>query len=136
MKATADANILFACLIKNGETRKIWFNPKLKLYAPAYIINEFLKYKNQLEKKSALNNQAFEKLLHNAIAQLNLVPDSELNPFLTAAKTLSKDSKDWLYLACALKEDTIIWSNDKEFKNQSRIKIRTTTELMDEAGHL
>ncbi|MFH0715122.1 MAG: PIN domain-containing protein [Candidatus Diapherotrites archaeon] len=136
MKATVDANILFACLIREGETRKIWFNPKMKLYAPAFIIGEFLKYQQPIEKKSELSYQGFENPLKKAVSQLGLVSDSELAPFIPAATTLCKDPKDLLYFACALKEDTLIWSNDKEFKNQSRIKVRTTSELLEEAGHL
>ena len=64
------------------------------------------------------------------------MPDEELGPFIHAASSLITDKKDWLYLACALYKDTFIWSNDKEFKNQRRLKVFTTEEMVKEAGKL
>lgn len=131
MKATVDANILFACLIKGNLTRKLWFNPELHLFAPSFIIDEFLKYRKEIEKKSRLPEDEFNRLLGLVLSQITLVPDSELKPFIPAAASLTKDDKDWLYLACALKENTIIWSNDKEFKRQKRVETKTTAEMME-----
>ncbi len=65
-----------------------------------------------------------------------MVSDEELMPYLPAAASLSTDSKDWMYLACALKEDSILWSQDKEFKRQTRVPVKTTEELAREAGKL
>ncbi len=134
MKVTVDANILFACLIKDEQTRKTWFSQELRLYAPEFIIDEFLKYKELLRKKSGYNTLEFDRLLKIVISQVRLVPDKELAPFLPAAASLISDQNDLLYMACALKEDTIIWSNDKEFKKQARIKTKTTTEMIKEIG--
>ncbi|MBI2598068.1 MAG: hypothetical protein HYW50_02635 [Candidatus Diapherotrites archaeon] len=55
MKTTSDANILFSALIKEGLTRKIWFNPELELFSPKFLLLEFKKYSNYLNKKSGLN---------------------------------------------------------------------------------
>jgi predicted nucleic acid-binding protein len=78
----------------------------------------------------------FNQLLELTTSQLILVSDAELKPYLPAAASLINDSKDWLYLACALKENAILWSNDKEFKKQTRIKTKTTEEMMKETGQL
>ncbi|MBU2099761.1 hypothetical protein KKB11_00845, partial [Candidatus Micrarchaeota archaeon] len=67
---------------------------------------------------------------------INFISDQELKPFMPASASLIKDPKDWLYIACALKEDTIIWCNDKGFKKQERIKTLTTTEMKEEFGSL
>ena len=136
MKVTVDANILFACLIKDGETRRLWFHPELKLFAPRFIFAEFFKYRKLLEKKFGSKLGDFGPVLDLVISQVELVSDSELTPFLPASVFLINDSKDWLYLACALKEDTILWSNDKGFKKQKRIKTKTTTEMIKEFGIL
>ncbi|MFH1256206.1 MAG: PIN domain-containing protein [Candidatus Diapherotrites archaeon] len=136
MKVTVDANILFSALIRKGKTRKIWFNPEIELYAPFFILQEFRKYKDYLRKKSGLDAEDFADLSGNLISQLLFVKDNELGPFLPAAASLHSDVKDLLYLACALKEDTIIWSNDKGFKAQQRVKILTTDEMEKEFGSL
>ncbi len=131
MKITVDANILFACLIREGQTRKMWFNPELQLFAPSFIIVEFLKYKKLIQKKFGSKEKEFDRLVELVLNQINFVSDDELKPFLPAAVFLLEDSKDWLYLACALKEDTIVWSNDKGFKKQKRVGVKTTSEMIE-----
>lgn len=136
MRATIDANILFSTLIRKGLTRKIWFGPEMNLYAPRFLLVEFQKYHGFLQKKFRGTDEEFKLLSQKLLSQVKFVPDQELNPFLPAAASLIKDPKDWLYLACALKEDTVIWSNDKGFKKQGRIKIFSTTEMKEETGAL
>lgn len=131
MEITIDANIIFACLIKNSDTRKLFFNPRINLYAPAFMLIEIQKYLNLIKKKSKLNDSDFSNLLARILTQITIVNDDEIKPFLFAASSLTTDKKDWLYLACALYKNTYIWSNDKEFLNQTRIKIYTTTNLIE-----
>lgn len=136
MKATVDANILFSALLKSGVTRRLWFHPEIELYAPCFLLREFKKHSNYLRNKFAGSNEEFQLLRSRITSQIFFVEDSELKPFLPAAAHLIKDPDDWLYFACALKEDTIIWSEDKEFKKQNRIKVFTTKEMMKEFGML
>ena len=136
MKITADANILFSALIKEGLTRKIWFNPEIELISPKFLLVEFKKYAHYLKKKSGLNETEFGLLSEKLLSQIRFIEDQELKPYLPAAASLSTDPKDWLYIACALKEDTIIWSQDKELKNQQRIKTLSTQEMQKEIGLL
>ena len=136
MRATVDANILFAALLKSGTTRKLWFGPEIELYAPSFLLKEFKKYADYLKRKFAGSEEEFQKLYNKITAQIFLVEDSELKPFLPAAASLIKDPDDWLYLACALKEDTVIWSEDRGFKAQNRIKTLNTKEMVKEFGIL
>ncbi len=136
MKVTVDANILFACLIKDSATRKLFFNPALSLYAPEYIADELLKHILEIRGKSGLSEEELSRLILKVFGQVTIVPDKDLKPFLPAAASLIKDSGDWLYLSCALYEDTAIWSNDNDFAPQRRVKIFTTKELMAVVGSL
>ncbi len=137
MKATVDANILFSCLIKDGFSRKIWFSPSVNLYAPAFILHEFKKYTPMLlEKYHVGNREDFSIIAKKLLGTIKFVPDNDLTPFIPAANSLLSDKKDILYLACALKEDTEIWSNDKGFKKQHRIVARNTEEMIEEFGML
>jgi len=136
MKITADANILFAALLRKSATRRIWFNPAMELYAPKFLLLELAKYSNYLCRKSAACSADFQTLEEKLLSQVYFVEDCELKPYLPAASSLSKDKKDWLYLACALKEDTAIWSDDSEFKKQNRVKAMTTKEVIDAFGAL
>ncbi len=136
MNITVDANVLFACLIKDSNTRKLFFNPKFELYTPSFMLTELQKYFPIIKKKSGLSDSNFSNLLARILVQITIVNDDELTPFIPAATSLIEDKKDLLYLACALYKDTKIWSNDKEFKKQNRIKIFTTEEMLKESGHL
>ncbi|MDE1824765.1 MAG: hypothetical protein KGH61_01065 [Candidatus Micrarchaeota archaeon] len=136
MKVTVDANILFACLIKDSTTRKLFFNPALSLFAPEFIVEEFLHHLVEIRKKSALCDEELYRLVEKILDQLVLVPDKDLKPFLPAAASLVDDSKDWLYLSCALREDTIIWSHDTDLGAQKRIRVISTKELIGIMGSL
>lgn len=130
MKVTVDANIFFSALLRKSTTRKIWFNPEIQLYAPGFLLQEFRKHEKFLNSKYSGTGEEFSELSEKLLAQIIFVSDSELKPFLPAAAFLIKDEKDWLYLACALKENTIIWSNDKGFQKQARVKVKTTAEML------
>ena len=136
MKVTVDANILFSALLRKGVTRKIWFLPEIELFAPEFLLIEFIKYKLFLQKKFNGTEGEFKLLSQKLLSQVQFISDYQLKPFLPAAASLSSDSKDWLYFACALMEDTIIWSNDKGFKAQNRIRIFTIDEIKEELGML
>ena len=136
MKATVDANILFSCIIKEGKSRRLWFSPSINLYAPAFILEEFKKYAPLLLEKYAGKPADFAGIAEKLLGAVEFVTDNELIPFLPAANSLLEDKKDILYLACAIKKDTIIWSNDKGFKRQHRIAAMNTAEMMEEFGML
>ena len=136
MRVTVDANVLFACLIKDSTTRRLLFNPALSLFSPEFIAEEILSQILEIRKKSGLDQNDLNSLTAKIFDQLTLVPDERLKPFLPAAASLINDPKDWLYLSCALCEDTVIWSNDYGFMLQKRIRVLTTKELVGMAGSL
>ena len=136
MRVTVDANILFACLIKDSATRKLFFNPALFLFAPEFTVDEFVLHIKEIEGKSGLEEDELYKLVDKVLSQLTLVSDKDLKPFLPAAASLVDDSKDWLYISCALRENTIIWSHDSDFGMQKRVKVITTKELVNMVGSL
>jgi predicted nucleic acid-binding protein len=136
MKVTVDANILFACLIKDSTTRKLFFNPALSLFAPESIVAEFARHLVEIRKKSGLKDEELYRLVDSVLSQLVLVPDTDLKPFIPAAASLVNDPKDWLYISCALYKNTIIWSHDLDLSTQKRISIISTKELMDIIGSL
>ncbi len=48
MEVVIDANILFSCLIKDSVTAKLMCKENIKLYAPSFLIEEFIKYDQSL----------------------------------------------------------------------------------------
>ena len=51
MKLVVDANILFASLIKDSLTAELLVSDKLNLYAPEFLFDEFIKYKQLYMRK-------------------------------------------------------------------------------------
>ncbi len=136
MKITVDANVVMAVLIKDGFTRRLFFNAELVKFAPVFLLVELSKYRELSFKKFQGTAEDFNELFDLVIASINFVSDEDLIPFLPAAASLISDDKDWLYLACALKEDTVILSNDKGFKTQGRVIVKNISELAKDVGLL
>ncbi|MFH1106547.1 MAG: PIN domain-containing protein [Candidatus Micrarchaeota archaeon] len=136
MKAVVDANVLFAALLRKGLTRKLLFNPELELFSPQFVVDEFLKHRNYLVGKYGGTEEKFGRLVERTLNFIDRIPDSKLDPYAPAAKTLSPDPKDWQYLAAALYVDAAIWSNDAGMKKQQRVRVFTTEEIAREIGTL
>ena len=60
------------------------------------------------------------------------MPEEEFKDKLIIAKEISPDSNDVLYFSLALKLNCAIWSNDKKLKQQNKIKIYSTEDLIEE----
>ncbi len=128
MKLVVDANILIASLIRKGGTAKLLVNPSFELYSPEFIIEEILKYAEEISGKTKRVNLA--DMLYDLHSIITFVKKEELDSYLEKAKLISPDIKDAMYLALALKLNCPIWSNDKLLKNQTQIKVYSTSELM------
>ena len=135
MKLVVDANILFAALIKNGVTRRLWLCPDVELYAPSFLYAEISKHERMLEEKYA-GYPPLAKLAALLLKRVKFVSDSSFEPFLPAAASLLRDEKDWSYLAAALALNASVWSNDAGFKKQRRVRVFSTAELAEDVGPL
>ena len=63
---------------------------------------------------------------------LEVIPKSEYERFLSEAKNLLPEHpKDGPYFALALKLSIPIWSSEKRFKKQSKVKVFPTHELKE-----
>ena len=130
MKLVVDANILFAILIKNGTTSEIAIDSEFELFAPQYIYEEFQKYKEFLREKTRRNNDNFDETLILLKNIVKTIPKEEIMPYMKKAQKISPDKKDTQYFALALKLNCCIWSNDKILKQQSKIKIYDTKDMI------
>ena len=67
-------------------------------------------------------------------SEIQIIPEQEYKHLKKYAIQLLTDKKDWPFMALAMAKSTAIWSNDKAFKKQGRIKIFTTQELVELLG--
>ncbi|MBD3204288.1 hypothetical protein GF327_08395 [Candidatus Woesearchaeota archaeon] len=81
-----------------------------------------------------MSKKAFKKLLHLILRNVLIVPNDVLEPYKNEAVKIIKDIDldDAPFIACALAyPNSTIWSDDKKLKQQSKIKILNTKEMID-----
>lgn len=132
MHIVIDSNILFSALIKDSTTRKLILEYDGLFLFPSFIFEEAEKHKNELLIKSRMNEQEFNELLSIILRKVILVPSETLYPYHKEALEIVKniDIDDTLFFACASAyPESILWSNDRNLKNQTRIKVLNTSEI-------
>jgi len=131
MDLVVDANILFASLIKKGTTADLLFIDSFHLYAPEFLLEEFVKYKSLLLEKTERTDEDFEMFLDILKRRITFIPKEEIEPILGDAEKISPDPEDSPYFALAILISGSIWTNDKRLKNQEKVPVYTTKELLD-----
>ena len=131
MDLVIDANILFAALIKESVTKELILSNGINLFAPEFLFEEFYKYKEEILKKTNRSLEEFDEIFMILTNIITLIPEEEFCLFLEKARSISPDENDSVYFALALKLNCAIWSNDKKLKNQDRIRVYSTQDLIE-----
>ena len=131
MKLVVDTNVLFSFFKKESETKKLILNFEiLELATPSFCIDELEEHKERICRKSRLSNSEYEEVLNALLIFVKVFSLSEYKDFLLDAKNTSPDPDDVDFVALALNLDCAIWSNDKGLKQQSVVKVFSTSELI------
>ena len=138
IKLVVDANEIFSAIIAEGRDQKtkkldILFSEKVKLYAPSKLFEEIEKEKNALKlmRLSGFSEQEFNLFIELLKLRIHLIQTKDFFENIVQAKNLSPHDKDLPYFALALKLECPIWSGEKKFTNQQKIKIYNTKDLID-----
>jgi len=130
MELVIDSNILFSALIKDSTTCELMFNESLKLFAPELMIEELKFYEDLILKKSHRSNDNFIEILYSLKEIITIIPKDDFSNFMEEAKSITPDQDDFMYFALALKLKIPIWSNDKKLKQQDKVKVYSTEEII------
>ncbi|MBI4173912.1 MAG: putative toxin-antitoxin system toxin component, PIN family [Candidatus Aenigmarchaeota archaeon] len=134
MKVVVDTNILISALIKDSITRKILVQSGWTFYYPEESLHEIRKYQNLVLEKSGLNNDDFENLLQLLLKYIVIIPQERIALKVAEAREImeKQDPKDTIFIAAALSiSEAVIWSEDKDFDRQDRIRALKTKDLAD-----
>ncbi len=131
MKLVLDTNIIISALIKDSTIRKIIFDKNFDFITPAYTITEINKYKDYLCEKISINSEEFDEMFKKLFNCITIINPKLYSDYLKEADLLIDDKKDVAFIALALAFNCPIWSDDKHFQKQNRIKIITTKEMLD-----
>jgi predicted nucleic acid-binding protein len=134
LKIILDLNIIISALIKESVSRKIIFNPFLDFYFPETAFHKIIKYKKYIMEKSKIGDNELLILLIRLFSHITLVSRKRLVEFKRQAKEIMKliDDEDSIFIAAALSlgDDVVIWSDDKHFEKQERIKVWKTIDVI------
>ena len=133
MNIIIDSNPLFSALIKDSSTRRTILEYDGFFLFPSFIFKEMQKHKAELLKKSRMQEEDFDKLLQLILKKVVIVPNEVLVPYKEEALEIVKDvdPDDVIFVACALAyPNSIIWSNDRRLKKQSKVKVLNTKEII------
>ncbi len=132
MNFVIDTNILLSALIKDSIIRKILIESGLNFYYPKISLYEIQKHKSLVLKKSGMNENQFNNLFNILLDNIMLVSEDKFADCLNEANNLMGrvDEDDVVFLACAIALNIPIWSDDKHFQEQKKIKILTSQEFI------
>ena len=131
MELVIDANVLMSALVATaGKTYDLIFNERINLFSPEFLLEEFEEHKEEILEKSGLSESDFKLFLSLISSEIEFISESEFKEFIPQAEKITPDPNDTEYLALALKLKCSIWSNDKRLKNQNKVNICSTGELL------
>jgi len=130
MKLVVDTNILYTYFWKHSLTKKLIMRKDLELFAPEFGLEEINKYKTDIIKKTKISEDKFRELKFDIAISVKFIPVEEYRGFLKRALEISPDPNDIDFFALSLKLNLPIWSNDALLKNQTKIRILTTKEIL------
>lgn len=131
MQLIIDANIIMAMLIRPGKPIDLFFHESLELYAPELLFKEVVRNIKTIEKKSRLNGSEIRQFIKVLRNNISIVPEEEFINYKDIAQDICPDEKDITYFALALKLKCGIWTNEKKLKEQDKVQIFNTHELIN-----
>ncbi len=139
MDLVIDAAILFSFFKPDSFTRTLFkqlYINKVRLFAPDFLLEELLSIKDDICEYSGITSEDFTTSYILLTEVIEVVQKSEYKEFIPDAfELLPKHPKDAPYFALALKLHSPIWSNERRFKQQSRVKVFRTHELKKLFGY-
>ncbi len=139
MRLVVDTNILFTFFWKNSIFENI-IKKDNDFFAPEYTLEELNQHATEIKKKTSISDKKFKDLRIKLVLNVEFVPLKQYSNYFSEVMLLSRDLKnneydnfikDTDFLALALKLKCPIWTNDKQFKDQSKILVFNTREIIE-----
>lgn len=133
MRLIVDTNRIIAALIKNSASRKILLSAEAGFLTVGLTSQEISEHKSEILSKAGITEKELEKLFSLIFSKVLVVDDVAIkSKFDEATGIMDKiDPADTPFIALALAVDNEgIWSDDKHFERQNKIRIWKTKELL------
>ncbi|HIH38691.1 hypothetical protein J4460_04715 [Candidatus Woesearchaeota archaeon] len=134
MNLVVDTNRIIASFLKDGASRYILLSDDHRFFTPSFGLEEIIRYREYILRKGAISQRLFTELMGEFFQDIRIVDIPKNALLVQQLKSLVRDPNDipFLALALVLKADGI-WSDDKDFLIQKKIKIFTTKDLLHNA---
>jgi len=128
MRLVVNSNRIIASLVKDSYSREIILHGKLDLLTINISEKEIQKYKEYILKKSKITEIQFNFILEKLKEKMTVLDDKIIESKIDEAKKIIGhiDYDDTPFIAAALATESDIWSDDKHFEKQNKIKIWKT----------
>ena len=134
MELVVDANILVAGFLRAAVTRELLLDERLTLWTPEYALLEaqrILSTPRIQRKFGTLSPEQVKLTLAAMTSRIQVLPETAYRTNLPEAKICTPDPADAPYVALALHLKIPIWSHDALLKEQDRVVVYTTQEVLD-----
>ena len=132
MKLVVNSNRIIAALTKDSLSRKIILHGNLDLLVINTSHKDIQKYKQEILEKAKITEEQFDSAIEKLNEKLTILDDNIVKSKMKVAKEIMDfiDKGDSPFIAAALAVDAGIWSDDRHFEKQKRIKIWKTKDLI------
>ena len=134
MRLVLDNNIFFSLMKPFSVNSYLFSSLRTDFFAPEFIKSELKKHKEECLFKSKLSEHEFEMRKNEVEENIKFFKSLEYKDFLKISLTALTDPDDVDFLALALAIKAAIWSNDPHLKQQSKVKVYSTSELLKKLG--
>lgn len=134
MKIIVDVNIVLSALIRDSSTRKLILETRHELYFPEPSLHKLRKYQDYAIGKVGLNEKDYTRLLATLFKHIKVISTEEIKENWDKAKEIMGhiDQEDVVFVAAALSlDDSVIWSEDKDFERQTMMKVLKTRDIVN-----
>ena len=132
LKLVVDTNRVFAALVRDGASRNILFHLNARYFTVLFLEEEIMKYKDEIIRKANISEREFFLLFEKIKSNLAFLGDSVVAAHIKEAYRIMKDidQKDTPFIAAALATNADIWSDDRHFEKQTKVKVWKTSDLV------
>ncbi len=100
------------------------------LVSPEFAIEELVKHKDVIIRKSKIGDEDFKKLVSVLRRHIVFVEESFYSEYIPLALEISPDPNDADFVALSLKMGYPLWSNDARLKAVKEITVLNTGEVI------
>ena len=128
-----DVNIILSALMKDSTSREIIIKSELDFCFPEVSLHKIEKYRGLILEKSGLTDEELNALLKMLFQCIRLIPAEGLMRYWDESMKIMEhiDTEDVPFIAAALSQQTSIWSEDRHFEKQKRIRYFKTEEVLE-----